>query len=66
MRLKLDARVYSVEAVREAAEAFQEWASFIVSKAGKDIRVEARPAGGPLGAGFEDEFCNYVLGAMRS
>ena len=63
MRLSFDSRLYTVKAVQEAAEAFEDWADFKIEE--RKGRIEVR-AEGELDSDFADEFANYVLGAMRA
>ena len=61
MKVELDKRVYSLDAVRETASQFAELTVVEVTSGKKTITVEFRSWEEDLGPRVVDEFLNYAL-----
>ena len=65
MIIGFDKKFYTLEAVKNAAKAYEELADFKVKTDKNKIMVEANDIDKDVKDIFKDEFCNYVLSETK-
>lgn len=59
--LRFNRKIYTIEAIKSAIQAYKEFSNFKINKKAKYIEVSLKPTGRSNAETLKDEFANYVL-----
>jgi len=65
IRVKFDKKLYTLEAIKQAAQVYQDWADFDIKENKEEIEVDINSEEENERV-IRDEFGNYVLALMKN